>query len=212
MKKVWQLVSENKGLVFHVIKKEFWWFRNIVLGKDDLFQYGLLGLHNAVLKFNKERKIKFSTYAYISIRNTIQRAIENEGYGACRIPSYLYRVLNKFNETECKNTSQMIQAGFRALKSVNKTESNELEINSISVSRRDHEQLKAGMIIHEALPYLTTREQLVLKERFGLSGCISKSLKKVGKRLHLSGSRIQQIERKAIDKLRSKFKNGKTPH
>ncbi len=52
------------------------------------------------------------------------------------------------------------------------------------------------------------RERIVIEERFGLKDGIPKSLEQVGKMLGVNKARIQQIESKALDKLRHPKRSG----
>lgn len=45
--------------------------------KDDLFQEGLLGLHNAVRSFDENGSASFGTYASVCIRNKLVSAVRN---------------------------------------------------------------------------------------------------------------------------------------
>ena len=71
-----KIVSENMGLVGGVIKNHV---RNIsgvgIFTYDDLFQIGCIGLCKAA-KTGRSKKTRFSTYAYILIRNEIYMALE----------------------------------------------------------------------------------------------------------------------------------------
>ena len=71
-----RLVEQNIGLVGKVIKDKVRDVHKIgVFTYDDIFQIGCLGLSKAALHFTPGTA-KFSTYAYISIRNEIFDALE----------------------------------------------------------------------------------------------------------------------------------------
>ena len=71
-----------------------------------------------------------------------------------------------------------------------------LENSSQSISE---EELREGL--RKVLSCLTSREELVLKQKFGLDGNVC-SYREIGEQLNLSRERIRQIEAKALRKLR----------
>ena len=54
----------------------------------------------------------------------------------------------------------------------------------------------------EVLGTLSSREETILKSRFGIDGRPTETLKTIGERFSVSKERIRQIEKKAIRKLR----------
>jgi len=75
------MVEENLGLIGKVIKDKVLGIYGIgIFTYDDLFQFGGVGLCKAAATY-KPGKAKFSTYAYILIRNAIFDALE---YAALR--------------------------------------------------------------------------------------------------------------------------------
>ena len=57
-------------------------------------------------------------------------------------------------------------------------------------------------ITGEVLRTLSSREETILKSRFGIDGRPTETLKTIGERFSVSKERIRQIEKKAIRKLR----------
>lgn len=70
-----KLLLGNLRLVFSVAKR---YYNNGILSMEDLVQEGSLGLMKAYEKFDPELGYKFSTYAYIWIRQAIIRASDNK--------------------------------------------------------------------------------------------------------------------------------------
>lgn len=70
-------------------------YQNRGLSLDDLIQEGNLGLIKAVDKFDLSYDNKFSTYAVNWIRQSITRAIYNDGH-TIRIPIHLYDDLSHY--------------------------------------------------------------------------------------------------------------------
>lgn len=60
---------------------------NMGIESEDLFQEGLLGLHNAVLSFNEKGGASFRTYAGICIRNRLISAVRAANADKNRINS-----------------------------------------------------------------------------------------------------------------------------
>jgi RNA polymerase sigma factor (sigma-70 family) len=71
-----RLIEDNMGLVGQVIKDKVHSLGNIgIFTYDDLFQIGCVGLIKAADRY-KPGSARFSTYAYVSIRNEIYDALE----------------------------------------------------------------------------------------------------------------------------------------
>lgn len=70
-----QLVEENEGLVWCVVKR----FYNRGAETEDLFQIGNIGLLKAIDKFDLSYEVKFSTYAVPMISGEIKRFLRDDG-------------------------------------------------------------------------------------------------------------------------------------
>lgn len=70
-----QLVEENMGLVWSVVKK----FTGRGYEADDLFQIGCMGLLKAIDKFDVSYDVRFSTYAVPMIMGEIKRFLRDDG-------------------------------------------------------------------------------------------------------------------------------------
>jgi RNA polymerase primary sigma factor len=57
-------------------------------------------------------------------------------------------------------------------------------------------------VTRNILGSLSSREETILKSRFGIDDNPTETLKTIGERFHVSKERIRQIEKKAIRKLR----------
>ena len=69
------LLAENMPLIKSIIRR----YRNTVIEYDDLIQLGSLGLYKAMMNFNPEFKVRFSTYAVPMISGEIKRQIRDDG-------------------------------------------------------------------------------------------------------------------------------------
>lgn len=70
-----ELVEENLGLVRHVVKR----FAGRNLEGEDLFQIGVIGLMQAIDRFDLSMNVKFSTYAVPMIMGEIKRFLRDDG-------------------------------------------------------------------------------------------------------------------------------------
>ena len=70
-----QLVEENTGLVWCIVKRYF----NRGVEAEDLFQIGTIGLLKAIDKFDLKYEVKFSTYAVPMIVGEIKRFLRDDG-------------------------------------------------------------------------------------------------------------------------------------
>ena len=197
----------------------------------DLSQEGNLGLMKAAEKFEPDRGFKFSTYATWWIRQSITRAIADQGR-TIRIPVHLVEHINRVRKTagellrkngreptaeeiavrlemEPDRVRELLQLAQEPVSL--ETPVGEEEDAHLEDFIQDEE---AGIPVDEAgrqllrrelmsvLKSLTPREERVITLRFGLDDGRPRTLEELGKEFNVTRERIRQIEAKALRKLR----------
>ncbi len=86
-----QMIRANLRLVVNIARG----YQGRGLPLQDLVEEGNLGLMRAVEGFDVTRKFRFSTYATYWIRQSIQRALENQSR-TIRVPAYMGELVGKY--------------------------------------------------------------------------------------------------------------------
>lgn len=223
-----QLIESNLRLVVSIAKK----FSRIVgMDFLDMVQEGNAGLIKAAERFDYKKGFKFSTYATWWIRQAISRAVANQSR-TIRVPVHTMEILNKikkfqilFEKEEGRPPTNLeisdnlnvplerIDFILSSTKSpisldVPVGEEGDITIGGLiedkgAVSPSTFtEQQDLQKQINKVLGNLTSKEETILRMRFGLNGYKQHTLEEVAKEFGVSRERIRQIEAKAIRKLK----------
>lgn len=199
------------------------------VSKDDIRSFGLLGLYDAIKKFESERNLKFDTYASFRIKGAIMDGLRKEDWlprslrekakkierVSQRLEQELQRdptakeIGEELNMTEEEVESAVKDSLFANIlpmdeKPKNKNDFNEGIGYTIPDDRAPspeetiyQQELKQELI--EGIETLNKKEQMVIS----LFYHEELTLTEIGEVLHLTTSRISQIHKKAIFKLKN---------
>jgi RNA polymerase primary sigma factor len=196
----------------------------------DLIQEGNLGLMKAVARFDYETGNRFSTFASWWIRQTISRALCDQGR-SIRVPVHFQEIRNQFyrcffelvkelgrdpNPTEISERSGLSLEKILTIIQMNREPISletpvsddgdrlgDLIENTESVSPLEaFEENEILYLTEKALGTLSQRERQILSMRFGLGDVGPCTLEEVGQTLSISRERVRQLEKRALNRLR----------
>lgn len=171
------LIERNLRLVVYIARR----FENTGIHIEDLISIGTIGLIKAINTYKPDRNIKLATYA--------SRCIENE------ILMFLR-----------KNSGQRIEISIDEPLNTD-YDGNELLLSDIlgtdgdTVMRPIEEDVEKQLLT-AAISRLSTREQDIIKMRFGIGGGDEKTQKEVADLMGISQSYISRLEKRIISRLK----------
>jgi RNA polymerase primary sigma factor len=219
------MINSNLRLVISNARR----YQAYGLPLGDLIQEGIVGLIRAAEKFDWRRGFKFSTYATLWIRQSIQRALANTSR-TIRIPVHIEQRQRKLNKAERDLTAELGRAPTDdELASAAKMELAEViqlreasqVVTSLDTPVGDDEETALGELfaserlgpseelieaervdaVTEALDQLPQPEREVIELRFGLAG-EERTPAATAKELGLSTERVNELEDDALRRLR----------
>ncbi|MCH2100793.1 MAG: sigma-70 family RNA polymerase sigma factor, partial [Planctomycetes bacterium] len=219
-----ELMERHLGIVFRLLQR----YRYTGVPIEDLIQEANYSLFKAVQGFDFTRGFRFKTYAGYWVNQAFLAAIYNQSR-TVRVPAYIQKAMKKIHDASngrsfgTENVDAIAESsgvpidlvrsalvGNRFTLSLNKTVDEDgsemidlVEDVNASVNPDFNEQALLSGHLQEAVERLTEREQRVLKQRFGLSGEPPRTLAEVGAELGISLERVRQIQKAALDKIRT---------
>ncbi|MGN0018575.1 MAG: RNA polymerase sigma factor RpoD/SigA [Candidatus Gastranaerophilaceae bacterium] len=224
-----QLVQANLKLVVAVAKKAIHMSN---LPMVDLIQEGNLGLMIAAEKFNYKLGYKFSTYASWWIKQSMFKAISEQGH-CMKIPVYIQETLSKFSkiksemerEYNCQvNTKDVaekmnisadkidtyLSAYSKSVSLEGGFENDNGKETSLADILADEKAGVNSAVEYESLKNdiemvvstLKEREQDVVRMRYGLGNIAKKTLEEIGNIYGVTKECIRQTELRALKKMK----------
>jgi RNA polymerase primary sigma factor len=201
------------------------------LSLEDLIEEGNLGLMRAVEGFDGMMETRFSTYASYWIKQSIRRAVMNNGK-PIRLPAYMVSLLSKWKRASCILTDRLGRAptpdevgkALRLSKKKVGIVAKAIKVNNLmhhtegtdedgmvldEVLTDDRSKAPEDLMIEaddldrifDRLDALEDREAAVIRMRFGLDTFRPMTLREVGENLGLTRERVRQLESQALQKL-----------
>jgi RNA polymerase primary sigma factor len=207
-------------------------YANLGLPLLDLVSEGNIGLMKAVERFDPQKGGKLSTYAAWWIKQSIKRALANQGK-TIRVPVHQIEKIAKIRrlierltvefgreptDEELADEVGLSAPQISALKSsgiqptsldapIGKDDGETLFGDMISDESAEDpleylEEKDARVMLEGVLKVLTARERDIIKLRYGLGGGRERTLEEIGTKLGITRERIRQIQMGALKKMR----------
>src|SRR6202045_2538433 len=230
------MISSNLRLVVTIAQD----YANLGLPLLDLLSEGNVGLTVAVDRFDPSKGAKLSTYAAWWIRQSIKRALSNQGK-TIRLPVHLGDKISKMRRVALQMSEELgreptddelgEEIGI-ARKKVSQLKTASIRPASLDAPISDDDLTEFGESVADEeaqtpfellrdkdlyndvdglLEVLNDREKKIISQRFGFDGGARKTLEEIGKKLGVSRERIRQLENVALSKLRRALSQKEDP-
>src|SRR3984893_15766575 len=221
------MISSNLRLVVTIAQD----YTNLGLPLLDVISEGNIGLMIAVDRFDLAKGAKLSTYAAWWIRQSIKRALSNQGK-TIRLPVHLGDKISKMRRVALQMSEELgreptddelgEEIGI-ARKKVSQLKTASIRPASLDAPISDDDLTEFGESVADEeartpfellrdkdlhndvdglLEVLNDREKEIISQRFGFDGGERKTLEEVGQKLGVTRERIRQLQNSALSKLR----------
>ncbi len=220
------VIRANQRLIVNTAKK----YTNRGVPNLDLYQEGNFGLIRAIKKFDYRRGYKFSTYATWWVRQSISRAIHDQGR-TIRLPVHKGVEINRMLKASNKLAQQLgrdptpqeiAQALGKSASGVERLIEEAQKPISLEtpIGGAEDESTLADVVREESagpellaervllrkevnglLEFLSPREVTVLRLRYGLDGEKEHNLEETGQILGVTRERVRQLENRIKAKI-----------
>jgi RNA polymerase primary sigma factor len=222
-----RMINSNLRLVVTIAHD----YANLGLPLLDLISEGNIGLTKAVERFDPTKGAKLSTYAMWWIKQSIKRALANQGK-MIRLPVHLVDKIAKVRRVSLQMSDELgreptddelgEEIGIASEK-VARLKSVGIRPASLDAPMGDDDSTEFGETVGDEdaqtpfeflrdknlrgevdglIAILDNREKKIISQRFGLDGGKPKTLEDVGKNFGVTRERIRQLQNIALAKLR----------
>jgi RNA polymerase primary sigma factor len=220
-----RLINSNLRLVIKFARR----YQGHGLPIGDLVQEAMLGLIRAAEKFDWRRGYKFSTYAVLWIKQSIQRGLDNTGRPV-RIPAHIAqreRTVNRIttelttelnrepSDEEVAHKAKLPLDEVMAVRDLTRvttsldtpigedgdTTLGELHAESATDLEDEVLEREQEEAVETALARLTDEERVIIQARFGTGGREAKSLRDAAREAGVTQARARELEARALRRL-----------
>jgi RNA polymerase primary sigma factor len=230
------MISSNLRLVVTIAQD----YANLGLPLLDLISEGNVGLTAAVDRFDPSKGAKLSTYAAWWIRQSIKRALSNQGR-TIRLPVHLGEKISKIRRVALHLSEEIgreptddelgEEIGIASEK-VSHLKTASVSPASLDAPISDDDSTGFGESVADEqartpfellrdkdlhndvdglLEILDDREKEIISQRFGFDGGEQKTLEEIGRKFRVSRERIRQLQNDALSKLRRALRQKEYP-
>lgn len=232
-----EMMEANLRLVMSIARR----YKARSLCYEDFVQEGIIGLLDAIQKYDVQRGYRFSTYASWWIRQGIARAIEKSDR-MIRLPSHSCRAVRKAQAAESQMEDELgrtptiteiaASTGISrvVLQALVFFDRDPLSLDAMmgqedgcslgaiivdptAIDPEDNSVAQAvGEVLADSLARLPDKERFVLERRFGFFDGSPWPLQSIANQLGMSREGIRHVERRAIHKMRDMLKDNPALH